>query len=420
MNKKFEYIDDNPGSYFGMLVENWENLNEDEKKFRNWIEKKVGKQMSNMKPTKVGYRHGRPCYSVDFIDGTSDDYFIDFDKKEIEKCESLKEDKFVPQDKMSKKAQKELNDKKRGTWGNTNPVTKVQPNKKAYDRKRNSKVVDESKKLNESSDGWDEDKLSDLSYILDKLANLQYEINNCVKGAYSHCTSYSELGEYIKDLGSELMDIADDVSEYVEEDDEEDLDESKKLNEYRIASSNTDERIKRIISEFNRIQDKLNYYSDKGVKGYNSSLRSYMSRWLDNRIDARDISRDDKKAIMNATYTSTFDALKQLSDLQLTCLEKIIKDRTDALKRMAKNYKEVKAEDKIKPIKDKLISMKKEIEDKNKQMYWAQHYGDDEQGDWDTSDRLENEIHSLVDEIRKIVVKYPELTSIVEDILNEW
>ena len=38
----------------------------------------------------------------------------------------LKEDK--------KKAQKELNDKKRGTWGNINPVTKVQPNKKAYDR----------------------------------------------------------------------------------------------------------------------------------------------------------------------------------------------------------------------------------------------------------------------------------------------
>ena len=48
--------------------------------------------MSNMKPTKIGYRHGRPYYSVDFVDGTSDDYFIDFDKKEIEKCESLKED----------------------------------------------------------------------------------------------------------------------------------------------------------------------------------------------------------------------------------------------------------------------------------------------------------------------------------------
>lgn len=69
--------------------------------------------------------------------------------------ESLKEDKFVPQDKMSKKAQKELNAKKRNTWGNTNPVTKVQPNKKVYDRKRDKKVVDEAlnmkiKRLNEA------------------------------------------------------------------------------------------------------------------------------------------------------------------------------------------------------------------------------------------------------------------------------
>lgn len=196
--------------------------------------------------------------------------------------------------------------------------------------------------------------------------------------------------------------------------------ESKKLNEYRTASSNTDERIKRIIVKFNNIQDKLNYYSGKGIKGYDSSLRSYMSRWLDNRIDARGISRDDKKAIMNATHIGTFDALKQLSDLQLTCLEEIIKDRTDALKKMAKNYKELKSEDKIKPIKDKLFSMKKEIEDKTKQIYLAQHYGDDEHGDWDTSDRLENEIHSIVGEMRKIVAKYPELTYIVEDILKDW
>ena len=41
---------------------------------------------------------------------------------------------------MIKEAQKELNDKKRGTWGNTNPVTRVQPNKKAYDRKRDKKA----------------------------------------------------------------------------------------------------------------------------------------------------------------------------------------------------------------------------------------------------------------------------------------
>ena len=55
----------------------------------------------------------------------------------------LKEDKFVSRDKMSKKDRKELDSQKRNTWGNTNPVTRVQPNKKAYDRKRDKKIVDE-------------------------------------------------------------------------------------------------------------------------------------------------------------------------------------------------------------------------------------------------------------------------------------
>lgn len=58
--------------------------------------------------------------------------------------DSLKEDKFVSRDKMSKKDRKELDSKKRNTWGSTNPVTKVHPNKKAYDRKRDKKELAES------------------------------------------------------------------------------------------------------------------------------------------------------------------------------------------------------------------------------------------------------------------------------------
>ena len=154
-NKKFEYIDDNPGSYFGMM------------------------------------------------------------------CEGIKEDKFVPQDKMSKKSQKKLNDKKRGTWGDTKPVTKIQQNKKTYDRKRDKKVdLDESKKLNESSDGWDESKLYDLSEILDEIYNLQYEVKNTIRGAYTDAHTYEELGYYVHNLGSNLMNIGDEIMEMEEEDDE--------------------------------------------------------------------------------------------------------------------------------------------------------------------------------------------------------
>ena len=42
---------------------------------------------------------------------------------------------FVPKDKMSKKAQKELNRQRRKTW-EFSPVTKVTESRKVYNRKR--------------------------------------------------------------------------------------------------------------------------------------------------------------------------------------------------------------------------------------------------------------------------------------------
>lgn len=44
--------------------------------------------------------------------------------------------RVVPLKKQSKKAQKEYNDKQRGSWNGLCPVTRTVPNKKAYDRNR--------------------------------------------------------------------------------------------------------------------------------------------------------------------------------------------------------------------------------------------------------------------------------------------
>lgn len=44
--------------------------------------------------------------------------------------------KFVPFEKMSKKQQKAINNAKRNTWGNINPITRKSENKKAYNRKK--------------------------------------------------------------------------------------------------------------------------------------------------------------------------------------------------------------------------------------------------------------------------------------------
>ena len=43
-------------------------------------------------------------------------------------------DKFTPYEKLSKKAKRELDSKKRGTWGGVKPVSRREDNPKAYKR----------------------------------------------------------------------------------------------------------------------------------------------------------------------------------------------------------------------------------------------------------------------------------------------
>lgn len=45
-------------------------------------------------------------------------------------------EKFIPREKMSKKARRALDRSRRGTWGPQNPVTRTVENKKQYNRKK--------------------------------------------------------------------------------------------------------------------------------------------------------------------------------------------------------------------------------------------------------------------------------------------
>ena len=54
--------------------------------------------------------------------------------------------KFVPYEKLSKSKKRELDRKKRATWGNVNPVTKEVESKKLYKRK--------SRNFTDYSDGF--------------------------------------------------------------------------------------------------------------------------------------------------------------------------------------------------------------------------------------------------------------------------
>jgi len=45
-------------------------------------------------------------------------------------------ERFIPYEKLSKKEKRKLNQAKRQTWGNLNPVTRKPENSKAYNRRK--------------------------------------------------------------------------------------------------------------------------------------------------------------------------------------------------------------------------------------------------------------------------------------------
>lgn len=72
----------------------------------------------------------------------------------------------------------------------------------------------ESKLNEEADDGWSEDIKYQLEDVLERAYNLQYEVNNCVRGAYTGCNTSEELSEYVKDLGEDFTLIGEDLPNY--------------------------------------------------------------------------------------------------------------------------------------------------------------------------------------------------------------
>lgn len=80
--------------------------------------------------------------------------------------------------------------------------------------------IKENKGLTEDydSDGWDLED-SDLVQVLEKLGDVKYEIDNCVRGSYAThgAETYAELADIVKDLANDLIDSADAIAELDEQ-----------------------------------------------------------------------------------------------------------------------------------------------------------------------------------------------------------
>ena len=69
-------------------------------------------------------------------------------------------------------------------------------------------------------DGWNTEALSTLVQALEDAQNLAYEINCCVRGAYSGAHTYEELKEYAEMIAARIKTGAEDC-DYVNEEEEE-------------------------------------------------------------------------------------------------------------------------------------------------------------------------------------------------------
>lgn len=88
-----------------------------------------------------------------------------------------------------------------------------------------------SKKLYEESDGWDLNGFisDELNEVLSDISRLKYELDRCVRGAYTGCKTYEQLGEYIIELAHTL----EDAGSYIQENIDDNFDEAYSNNTAR-------------------------------------------------------------------------------------------------------------------------------------------------------------------------------------------
>ena len=70
-------------------------------------------------------------------------------------------------------------------------------------------------------DGWNTEALSNLVQALEDAQTLAYEINCCVKGAYSGARTYEELKEYAEKIADRIKIGAEDCDYVFDEEEEE-------------------------------------------------------------------------------------------------------------------------------------------------------------------------------------------------------
>lgn len=193
--------------------------------------------------------------------------------------------------------------------------------------------IKENKGLTEAfeSDGWELED-SDLVQVLEKLSDLKYEIDNCVRGSYAThgIDTYGELAVIVRELAEDLIDCAYELAEMEEDEDDEQLTEAGQfvftngtLEEFDPAD--LVEKIKNRKTALNTIRD----FNDKQYTftiSPSGSIETPNYIWVDVTEDTGNLN---PQRIFMQTYTTYDDAIQGINEVKEHIMDSVVDEKVD-------------------------------------------------------------------------------------------
>ena len=197
--------------------------------------------------------------------------------------------------------------------------------------------IKENKGLTEAfeSDGWELEE-SDLVQVLEKLSDLKYEIDNCVRGSYAThgIDTYGELAVLVRELAEDLIECAYELAEMDEDEDDNEEDEQlTEAGQFSFTNGTLEEfdpadlveKVKNRKTALNTIRD----FNDKQytfVISPSGSIETPDYIWVD---VTEDTGNHNPQRIFMQTYTTYDDAIQGINEVKEHIMDSVVDEKVE-------------------------------------------------------------------------------------------
>lgn len=193
--------------------------------------------------------------------------------------------------------------------------------------------IKENRGLTEAfeSDGWELED-SDLVQVLEKLSDLKYEIDNCVRGSYvTHgIDTYGELAVLVRELAEDLIECAYELAEMDEDEEDEQLTEAGQFSFTNGTLEEFDpadliEKIKNRKTALNTIRD-FNGKQYTFTISPRGSIETPDYIWVDVKEDT---GNHNPQRIFMQTYTTYNAAIQGINEIKEHIMDSVVDEKVE-------------------------------------------------------------------------------------------